>query len=173
MKKIGISLFLVIMVILLMASFPGCTSKQGLAGPQGPIGEQGPIGPQGEQGPQGPQGEPGSCATSGEISLTIPRYGLQTPGSLVIEVDHGLQGVELPPYIHIGLVTENGIIMESDFIFGMQTYLKQIIATSGDSLPKVAFTVFDTTLESFKIAAMSTEDQITTVIVRWWAIPAF
>ena len=173
MKTIGSALILVIMVILLMVYIPGCTSKQGPVGPQGPIGQQGLTGPQGEQGPLGLQGEPGAQAASGEISITIPRYGLQTPGSLVIEVDHGLQGIELPPYIHIGLVTENGIIMESDFIFGLQNYLKQIIATSGDSLPKVAFTVFDTTLESFKIAAMSTEDQITTVIVRWWAIPAF
>ena len=172
MKTVGKVLVIFTITAILVLSVAGCSGEQGTAGLTGPAGPQGEQGIQGEQGLTGPQGEPGPQATTGEISLTIPGYGIQAPGSLTIEVSYGLLGIELPPCIYIGLVTQNGIIMDNDFIYGFQTYLKQIIESPGETLPKVSFTVYDVTLETFKIAAMSTEDTATTIVIQWWAIPA-
>jgi hypothetical protein len=171
MKKITQLLFTLALITLMILIFTGCTAEQiqGPPGPQGQAGEQGIAGPQGEP---GAQGEPAPLATTGEVTFTIPGYGLSSPGNIVIEVSHEIEGVKLPPYISLGIVSEYGIIIGNDFIFGFQNYLERMIAGQDESLPQVAFTVFDITTETFKIAVMCTEQQPTTITIRWWAIPA-
>jgi hypothetical protein len=170
MKKITQLLFTLILITLMIFIFTGCSAEQ-IQGPPGPQGQTGEQGEPGLQGDPGPQGKPGPQAMTGEISLTIPGAGIQLPGSLVVEINHGLLGMELPPRITVGLVTQNGIIMDNDFIRGLQIYLEEIIVGPDESLPSVAFMVFDVTLETFKIVAMSIESESNTIVVQWWAVP--
>ena len=174
MKRLITALMALLLLFSVTLLSTGCPTEQeqGPIGPQGPSGEQGPIGPQGEQGLAGPQGAPGILATTGEVTLTIPGYGLQSPGSKVIEVSHELEGIILPPCITLGLVTEYGIVMDEDFIFGFQNYLEEMIVGEDNSLPKVACAVFDITVQTFNIAAICTEQTATEITLRWWATPA-
>jgi hypothetical protein len=170
MKKLtGLTVVIMFLLMVLLAGCP--TAEAGPAGPMGPQGEQGPAGPQGEQGPAGPQGEPGILATTGEVTTSVPGAGIQSPGSRIIEINHGLEGLTEPPFISVGLMTEYGIIMEDDFIFGFQYFLETKIA-GDERLPKIAFAIYDVTPESFKVVIMCTEDSSTQVTLRWWAVPA-
>lgn len=171
MKRTLQLLFAITLAVIITLAFTGCAAEQvqGPAGPQGSAGEQGI---QGIQGPEGPQGEPGAQAITGGITLNVPGSGIQRPGSLVAEINHGLTGIELPPQITVGLVTPSGIIMHNEFIFGLQNYLEGIILDTDESFPSISFVVFDVTLETFKIAIMSTEDESTSITIQWWAVPA-
>ena len=170
-KTVQISIAILLILSMLLVSI-GCPSAEQIQGPAGPQGAQGPPGPQGEQGATGSQGDPGTMAATGELTITIPGYGLSDPGKIVVEVNHGLGAIALPPCVYLGLVTEYGIIIGNDFIFGFQTYLEEVIAGQSGALPKVAFTVYDVTPVSFKVAAICTEGQPTAVTIRWWAVPA-
>ena len=170
-RLIGLTALILISMMVMLTGCPATEAEVGPTGPTGPQGEQGSAGPQGEQGPDGPQGEPGILATTGEIATTVPGAGIQSPGSKTIEVNHGLEGLEEPPFISVGLVTDYGIIIDDDFIFGFQYFLETTIS-GADNIPKIAFAIFDITTESFKLAIMCTEDSSTQITLRWWAMPA-
>ena len=173
MKRPAEAFVALILIFLTLLFLTGCPAEQvqGPTGPQGPPGERGPAGPKGEQGPAGQQGEPGLLATTGEITFTVPGSGFEGVGSIVVEVSHRLKGIEQPPYIALGLVTEYGIVMDDDFIFGFQYNLETVIGED-DALPKVAFTIFNITTDAFKIAVVCTDRDAAEITLRWWAIPA-
>ena len=167
MKTRGkVLVFITIMAILIL-SVAGCTGEQGS---QGLTGQPGPQGIQGIQGPPGPQGEPGPKAITGEISLSIPGADTTHAGGAVVEVNHGLQGIELPPCITLGLVTSSGILMSAAETFSLHLDLRQLVL--GVGIEPVSFIAFDVTLETFKIAAVNFQPQANTIVIRWWATPA-
>jgi hypothetical protein len=138
MKTRGkVLVFITIMAVLIL-SVAGCTGEQG---PQGLTGQPGP---QGIQGPPGPQGEPGPKAITGEISISIPSAGTVHAGGAVVEVNHGLQGIELPPCITLGLVTSSGILMSAAETYSLHLDLRQLVLDTG--VEPVSFVAFDVTL---------------------------